>query len=85
MKYKSFTATPLNQIKLDLCMLLANTYNTPFDLVYDELAQSPSSQMVKPEGQAEQAAPGLYIAVPRKRVLLVSKKNVYIGKMHMCT
>ena len=64
-------------------MLLANTYNTSFDLVYDALAQSPSTQKVKPEGQEEQAAPGLYIAVPSKRVVLVSKKNVYIGKMHM--
>ena len=59
-------------------MLLANTYNTPFDLVYDELAQSPSSQMVKPEGQAEQVAPGLYIAVPGKRVL-INFKRMYKG------
>ena len=56
-------------------MLLANTYNTPFDLVYDELAQSPSSQMVKPEGHAEHAAPGLYIAVPSKRVLISFQKE----------
>ena len=61
--------------------LLANTYNTSFDLVYRRteyaLAQSPSTQMVKPEGQAEQAAPGLYIAVPSKIVILISKECIF--------